>query len=84
MYTLASGCSSIILRAKVQLRIEASAWFEQEDPRTLDERDGATASNENIGVYEPMVTGGTGSTADDLADIGLGVPNWHTEPINGF
>lgn len=83
MYTLALGCSSIILRAKVQLRIKASARLEHENPGALDERDGATTSDENIGFDESLGIGGTGPTANGFENLGSGVSNWHAEFING-
>lgn len=65
-------------------RLEASVLFEPGYSRTLDERNGPTAGNKDIGVDDRMVIGGTGPAANEFANLGSGVSNWHRKLINGF
>jgi len=37
-----------------------------------------------LNVDDRMVTGATGSTANEFANLGSGMPNGHTELINGL
>lgn len=68
----------------MQLRFEASVWLEQDDPRILDERNRATAGDENIGVDDRVVIGSTGSAANEFANLSSGVSNWHVESTSSF
>ena len=62
-------CSLIILRAKDQLRIRAPGWFERDDPKTPEDRNGTTTGDENIGVDVPMVVSDTGSIVNEFENL---------------
>ena len=54
-----------------------------ENPQ-MGERHGATAESENVGEDNRWAIGDTGSTINDLANLGSDVSNWHVELINCF